>query len=233
MVAINTKDDLMRLLKEDDELRALLREMVSETVLEIQRDILNVQRETLAEIRAMRGDTNAIRDDMNVMRGDTNAIRDDMNVMRGDVGHLVGDNLERKIGYRLPSLLAHRLDLTDLEVLLYQEREVVVDPELQEIIAQAYGHKSISQGQRRRLLETDMIVRARRPDNSLAFYPVEASAAIGVDDISRAEETAQILTAITGIVASPVVCGYRLTADARDYNRTSEGRRATVIRIKQ
>ena len=30
MVAINTKDDLMRLLKEDDELKALLREMVSE-----------------------------------------------------------------------------------------------------------------------------------------------------------------------------------------------------------
>ena len=49
---INTKDDLMRLLKEDDELRALLREMVSETVSEIQRDILSVQRETLAEIRS-------------------------------------------------------------------------------------------------------------------------------------------------------------------------------------
>ena len=47
MVAINTKDDLVRLLKEDDELRALLREMVSETVLEVQRDILSVQRETL------------------------------------------------------------------------------------------------------------------------------------------------------------------------------------------
>lgn len=219
MVAINTKDDLMRLLRDDDEVRELLREMVSETVLAIQRDILNVQRETLAEIRAM--------------RGDTNAIRDDMNVMRGDVGHLVGDNLERKIGFRLPSLLAHRLELSDLEVMLYQEREIVVGPELQEIIAQAYGRGSINQGQRRRLLETDMIVGARRPDNSLAFYPVEASAAIGVDDISRAEETAQILTEITGMAASPIVCGYRLTADAQDYNRTSEGRRATVIRIKR
>lgn len=219
MVAINTKDDLMRLLRDDDEVRELLREMVSETVLAIQRDILNVQRETLAEIRAM--------------RGDTNAIRDDMNVMRGDVGHLVGDNLERKIGFRLPALLAHRLELSDLEVMLYQEREIVVDPELQEVIAQAYGRGSINQGQRRRLLESDMIARARRPDYNLAFYPVEASVAIGVDDISRAEETAQILTAITGMVASPIVCGYRLTADARDYNRTSEGRRATVIRIKR
>ena len=233
MVAINTKDDLMRLLKEDDELRALLREMVSETVLEVQRDILSVQRETLAEIRTMRSDTNSIRDDMNVMRGDTNSIRDDVNVMRGDIGHLVGDNLERKIGYRLPGLLAHRLELTDLEVLLYQERESVVDAELQEVISQAYGRGSINQGQRRRLLETDMIVRARRLDDNLAFYPVEASAAIGVDDISRAEESAQILMAITGMDASPVVCGYRLTADARDYNRASEGRRAMVIRIRR
>ena len=219
MVAINTRDDLMRLLKEDAELRALLREMVSETVLEVQRDILSVQRETLAEIRAM--------------RSDTNAIRDDMNVMRGGIGHLVGDNLERKIGFRLPSLLAHRLELTDLEVLLYQEHEIVVDPELQEIVAQAYGRGSINQSQRRRLLETDMIVKARRPDDDLAFYPVEASAAIGVDDISTAEESAQILAAITGMAASPIVCGYRLTSDARDYNRTSEGRRATVIRMKR
>ena len=226
MVIINTKDDLMRLLKEDAELRALLQEVVSETVSEVQRDILNVQRETLAEIRAMRSDTNAIRDDMNVMRSDTNA-------MRGDIGHLVGDNLERKIGFRLPTMLAHRLELSDLEILLYQEREIIVAPELQDVIAEAYGDKSISQSQRRRLLETDMIVRARRSNNNQTFYPVEASAAIGVDDISRAEESAQILTAITGIVASPVVCGYRLTADARDYNRTSEGRRATVIRIKR
>ena len=153
--------------------------------------------------------------------------------MRGDIGHLVGDNLERKIGYRLPGMLAHRLELSDVEVLLYQERAMVVASELQEIIAQAYGRKSISQGQRRRLLETDMIVRARRADDSLAFYPVEASAAIGVDDIYTAEESAQILAAITGMDASPIVCGYRLTADARDYNRTSEGRRATVIRIKR
>ena len=54
---------------------------------------------------------------MNVMRSDTNA-------MRRDIGHLVGDNLERKIGFRLPTLLAHRLELSDLEVLLYQEREI-------------------------------------------------------------------------------------------------------------
>ena len=233
MAFINTKDDLMRLLKEDPELRELLREMVSETVSEVQRDILSVQRETLAEIRAMRSDTNAIRDDMNVMRDDSNVIRDDMNAMRGDIGHLVGDNLERKIGFRLPALLAHRLELNDLEVLLYQERAMVVDPELQDVIAQAYAHGFINQGQRRRLLETDMIVRARRSDDNLAFYPVEASAAIGVDDISRAEESAQILAVITGMAATPIVCGYRLTADARDYNRTSEGRRATVIRIKR
>ena len=109
MVIINTKDDLMRLLKEDVELRALLQEVVSESVSEVQKETLEIQRDTLAEIRAMRSDTNA---------------------MRGDIGHLVGDNLERKIGFRLPALLAHRLELSDLEVLLYQEREVVVDPEL-------------------------------------------------------------------------------------------------------
>lgn len=212
MVAINTKDDLMRLLREDDELKALLREMVSETVLEIQKETLKVQQDILAEIREMRADTNS---------------------MRADIGHLVGDNLERKIGFRLPGMLVHRLELSDLEVLLYQERAIVVDPELQEVVAQAYGRGSINQGQRRTLLETDMIVRARREDDNLAFYPVEVSAAIGVDDISRAEESAQILAAITGMAASPVVCGYRLTADARDYNRTSEGRRATVIRIKR
>ncbi len=212
MAFINTKDDLMRLLKDDAELRELLREMVSETVSEVQKETLKIQRDTLTELRAMRADTNA---------------------MRGDISHLVGDNLERKIGFRLPALLAHRLELSGLEVLLYQEREIVVDPELEEVIGQAYGHKSINQSQRRRLLETDMIARARRPDDNLAFFPVEVSAAIGVDDISRAEESAQILTAITGMAASPIVCGYRLTADARNYNRTSEGRRATVIRIKR
>ena len=135
------------------ELKALLREVVSETVSEILKETLEVQQAILAEIREIRADTN---------------------MMRGDIGHLVGDNLERKIGYRLPGMLAHRLELSGLEVLLYQERAIIVDPELQEVIAQAYGSGSINQGQRRRLLETDMIVRARRSDDSLAFYPVEA-----------------------------------------------------------
>ena len=180
-------------------------EVVSESISEVQKETLEIQRDILAEIRAI----------------------------RGDISHLVGDNLERKMGFRLPALLAHRLELSDLEVLLYQERENIVDPELRQVIAQAYGNKSISQSQRRRLLETDMIVRARSSDDDLAFYPVEASAAIGVDDISRAEESAQILAAITGMDANPVVCGYRLTVNARDYNRTPEGRRSTVIRIKR
>ncbi|MCY4654022.1 MAG: hypothetical protein OXC95_12770 [Dehalococcoidia bacterium] len=38
MVVINTKDDLMRLLKDDAELRELLREMVSETVSDVQKE---------------------------------------------------------------------------------------------------------------------------------------------------------------------------------------------------
>lgn len=200
------------MLEEDVELWPLLQDVASDSISEVQKETLKIQRDSLAEIRAMRADTNA---------------------MRGDISHLVGDNLERKIGFRLPSLLAHRLELSDLEVLLCQERENVVAPELQEVISKAYGIKSISQGQRRRLLETDMIVRACGPDDNLTYFPVEASAAIGVDDISRAEESAQILAAITGMAARPVVCGYRLTASARDYNRTSEGRRSTVIRIKR
>ena len=91
----------------------------------MQKETLKVQQDILAEIREIRADTN---------------------MMRGDIGHLVGDNLERKIGYRLPGMLAHRLELSDLEVALYQERAIIVDPELQEVIAQAYGSGSINQG---------------------------------------------------------------------------------------
>ena len=64
MVAINTRDDLIRLIKEDDELKALLREMVSETVLEIQKETLKVQREILAEIRGMRVDIKTMHRDL-------------------------------------------------------------------------------------------------------------------------------------------------------------------------
>ena len=56
MATINTKDDLMRLLKEDAELKDLLREMVSESISEVQKETVKVQRDILAEMRAMRTD---------------------------------------------------------------------------------------------------------------------------------------------------------------------------------
>ena len=64
MAFINTKDDLMRLLRDDDEIRELLREIISETVLEVQKETLEVQREILAEIRGMRVDIKTIHRDL-------------------------------------------------------------------------------------------------------------------------------------------------------------------------
>ncbi len=64
MVAINTKDDLVRLIKEDAEIKALLREIVSEPILEVQKETLEVQREILAEIRAMRVDIKTMHRDL-------------------------------------------------------------------------------------------------------------------------------------------------------------------------
>ena len=64
MVAINTRDDLIRLIKEDDEVRELLRGIVSETVSEILKETLKVQREILAEIRGIRVDIKTMHRDI-------------------------------------------------------------------------------------------------------------------------------------------------------------------------
>ena len=84
-------------------------------------------------------------------------------------------------------------------------------PELYAQIEDAVDENLISDSQRARITQTDLIIRAqRKSDRAWIWIAVEASISIHRDDIDRARQSAQALTAAFGEPAVPVAVGQRI-----------------------
>ena len=89
------------------------------------------------------------------MLGTVGNMADDIDSMTMDIGHLVGDNLERKMGYALPSELRTRYGVRDMSVLVYPAREEAVTPDFLDYLDDARESRTITEDQRERVLIAD------------------------------------------------------------------------------
>ena len=159
---------------------------------------------------------------------------DDIDSMATDIGHLVGDNLERKMGYALPSELRTGYGVREMSVLVYPAREETVTPDFLDDLNAALESGTITEDERDRVIKTDMIV-AERDDNHrrTRFFVAEASNSINNDDIDRAIRTTEILERILEPPVVSIAFGHQASDAVRRYNSGEASRRVRIITVKR
>lgn len=116
------------------------------------------------------------------------------------VGELDGFYQELRFVRRAPAVLGRAG---------FRKVRVVGPEELADRLDDLEEQGLISPAERNRLVETDLIVRARR-DGQEVWVAVEVSSTVGVRDVERAAESAALLARILGAPAVAAVAGRRI-----------------------
>ena len=148
------------------------------------------------------------------------------------LGHLVGSDLERKLGTTIPNRLEAVYELDDIHILVYQDRHPAVDRDFLQEIDRVRGIAVIDDAQHRRLRSADMIVRATR-DGDEMFFTVEASSAVAQDGIDRTIQSALALEKVVEAEVIPVAIGYDVLDDVREYNAREKSGRARIFEMRR
>ena len=213
MTTINTADDLLSLLRENQEFREAVRKAIlTEELLalpavfsafaseirgeikEVRGEIKRVDSEIRGELKEIRGDiTDIIRGDITEMRGDIKRIEDKQDGHTNDIGELKGIGLETKLYNRGPSYVATLLSVHDVQRIRVAEKDDN-SREFNEDIREALRSGTITFEEYDRVLRTDMIVDALRVGALNPVYTaIKASYSVTRDDIRKVNETAGIL----------------------------------------
>ena len=162
------------------------------------------------DIVVLKEDVAVLKKDVSQLKSDVVEIRNDIAVLKTDVGRLNGDSLENKLSRWIMPFLSQKLHMRRPRIVqspLYYDTEF----DLREIIADAVEAGSITDEDEIRILETDLILNARRKsDRSAAWLAVEASGTIDESDIDRAQWSANVLGTVFDVASIPVVMGYNI-----------------------
>ena len=205
MTTINTADDLLSLLRENQEFREAVRKAIlTEELLalpavfsafasEIRGEIKEVRGEIKRVDSEIRGELKEIRGDITEMRGDIKRIESKQDGHTNDIGELKGIGLETKLYNRGPSYVATLLSVHDVQRIRVAEKDDN-SREFNEDIREALRSGTITFEEYDRVLRTDMIVDALRVGALNPVYTaIEASYSVTRDDIRKVNETAGIL----------------------------------------
>ena len=182
---IETTDDFIRVLRENEEFKAAARrELLTEDLLELP-----------SEFRAQTEQRfDSISQDI---RGLTNSVND-----------LRGSALEAKMPTRLRQRADRALGLIRPRTLWLAEHYVQPPSRAESfdrLKEQAADSGQISDEEADRLTDTDMIMHAATADGETVYIAVEASGVVGEGDISRVRQSADILKKLYGEDAIPAV----------------------------
>ena len=205
MTTINTADDLLSLLRENQEFREAVRKAIlTEELLalpavfsafasEIRGEIKEVRGEIKRVDSEIRGELKEMRGDITEMRGDIKRIENKQDGHTNDIGELKGIGLETKLYNRGPSYVATLLSVHDVQRIRVAEKDDN-SREFNEDIREALRSGTITFDEYDRVLRTDMIVGALRVGALNPVYTaIEASYSVTRDDIRKVNETAGIL----------------------------------------
>ncbi len=143
---------------------------------------------------------------------DVAEIKAEQRTMASQIGNLQGDQYERQIARRI-RIFARKLGTRNPKIL--QNINTATDPLLQETIEGAEKQSAITESQADDILSTDLIFSAARRDNGETIYAAaEISVSLHTQDIERARQRADILTA-AGLPAIPAVIGKSASDSAK------------------
>lgn len=148
---------------------------------------------------------------LDAIEADVAEIKTRVSALERDVATLRGDSLEVKIPRSIRPYLSQKLALRRPRI-MQSAMTVEPDRELRETVYRAVDENVITVDQEDRIGMTDLILRARRRDDSMAvvWVAVEASNTINRNDIERARESADALRAVFDEDSIAVAMGYAI-----------------------
>jgi len=195
-IIIETTDDFIRALRQNEEFRAAARrELLTDDLLELP-----------GEFREFRAQTEQRFD------GVDRSIRE----LTNGVNDLRGSALEAKMPTRLRQRAARTLGLTRPRTLWLSEHYVQPPSRAEAFYSRkerAADNGQISYDEADRLTDTDMIMSAETTDGETVYIAVEASGVIGDGDISRVRHSADILKKLYDAGAIPAVYGFTIAPE--------------------
>ena len=143
-----------------------------------------------------------------------------VNRLDGAVGNLSGSDYESKLSRSIRSIFTQRFELRRPRIILSARHDM--SDEFSDKLEDAVEQNLISDSQRQRIDRTDIIIHAqRKSDRAWIWIAVEASISIHRDDIDRARQSAQALTAAFGEPAIPVSVGQRIDPSETQHAQTA------------
>ena len=196
-----TKQNLIQILQDDpvlvEELRSLL---LTRELLDMPQNLAefaeSVDRQFEAinkQFEAVNKQFEAINRQFELIDKRFEALESDVNQLKIDVGFLKGKSLETEMPGRALSRLEYRFNVGNLRIV----RASTYYPPAHDFanaVYQAFKDGILTESQRRRILDTDMIVQGKHADTGKDTYiAVESSFTIGDSDIVRANRTTAAL----------------------------------------
>ena len=150
-----------------------------------------------------------------------------VSLLQGQVGNLRGSSYQLNVKTKIASIVSQRFALDEIRVL--KGSLAADDNAFFRLLLNAVAQGVISEQERGEVLNTDIILQGQRqPDQGLLYMVLEVSITVAGDDITRADERADILRRATGEAVFPtVVCAY---IDA-PRQRLAEERNVTIIAV--
>ena len=190
MTTINTTEDLLRIVRENEEFRdAMRRELLSDEVLELPKRLSLYAEAT--NLRLDRIDSN-----LSVLKADVAELKEMSQSHTNDIGFLKGFALESKLYNRGTSYLATSLNVYDITRIRAAERDED-SAEFNSRLRDALENGAITMEEYDRVLSTDMIVSGRRTSVvGTAYVAIEASYSVHRSDIRKVIQSKVILDKI-------------------------------------
>ena len=182
-----TRENLIQMLQDDpvllEELRSLL----------LTRELLELPQKLAEFAASVDRQFEAINRQLDVINGRLKVLEYDVNQLKIDGAYLKGKILETELPGRAASRLEYRFNIRRPRV-VRTSTQYIPAHDFDDAIYEASDTGILSEIQRRRILDTDLIVRGRSSDTGKdAYVALESSFTIDDSDIVRANRSASAL----------------------------------------
>lgn len=208
MVTIETTEDLLKALRENEDfLAAARREIYTQDLLALPREFREYSSKTDARLETIESDVHGLKTDVQDTKSDIHDVRNDIQDMRGF-------DLERRMASRLRQQIGTALGLTTVRAIWTARNAAQAAGRARRFerdTEEATETGKISHTEADRLIDTDMILSGLKAvPGETVHVAVEASGVIKSHDIERARESADILRRLYETQATPAVYGFRI-----------------------
>ena len=224
MTTINTTEDFLTLMRENQEFREAARQAIlTEELLALPAVFSTFASEMRTDFRRLEGDVSEVRSDVRQLQegqkrleGGVSEVRSDVKRLSDRVDSIRGTSLEQRLSTKLIPLVGREFNVRRVYP-IWSPGVIDVSGNTREFldrVEQALEDGIVDDDEEARLRVTDLVMRSqRKTDRSTLWFTVEASGIINDDDITRSQQSANGIRKIYCQDAIPVVYGYGIHED--------------------